>query len=40
MPIINIDCWEGFNEEQKKEWIKELTVVTNKLFNSLLIKFW
>ncbi|WP_240420125.1 tautomerase family protein [Paenibacillus periandrae] len=33
MPIINIDCWEGFNEEQKKEWIKELTVVTNKLFN-------
>jgi 4-oxalocrotonate tautomerase family enzyme len=33
MPIINVDCWEGFNEEQKKEWIKELTVVTNKLFN-------
>ncbi|MDF2725976.1 MAG: hypothetical protein K0Q59_5654, partial [Paenibacillus sp.] len=20
MPIINVDCWEGFNAEQKKQW--------------------
>lgn len=33
MPIINVDCWEGFNEEQKKQWIKELTDVTVNLFN-------
>jgi 4-oxalocrotonate tautomerase family enzyme len=33
MPIINVDCWEGFNEEQKQEWIKELTEVTVNLFN-------
>ncbi|MDQ0193556.1 tautomerase family protein [Paenibacillus wynnii] len=33
MPIINVDCWEGFNEEQKKQWIKELTNVTVNLFN-------
>lgn len=33
MPIINVDCWEGFNEAQKKQWIKELTDVTVNLFN-------
>lgn len=33
MPIINVDCWEGFNEEQKEHWIKELTDVTVNLFN-------
>lgn len=33
MPIINIDCWEGFNAEQKKQWVKELTDVTVNLFN-------
>jgi 4-oxalocrotonate tautomerase family enzyme len=33
MPIINVDCWEGFNEEQKQEWIKELTEATVNLFN-------
>lgn len=33
MPIINVDCWEGFSKEQKKQWVKELTNVTVKLFN-------
>lgn len=33
MPVINVDCWEGFNEEQKKAWMKELTGATVKLFN-------
>ncbi|GJM73361.1 hypothetical protein HMSSN036_55770 [Paenibacillus macerans] len=33
MPIINVDCWEGFNEQQKKEWIKALTDATVNLFN-------
>lgn len=33
MPIINVDCWEGFNAEQKKQWVKELTDVTVNLFN-------
>lgn len=33
MPIINIDCWEGFNAEQKQKWVKELTDVTVNLFN-------
>lgn len=33
MPIINIDCWEGFNAEQKQQWVKELTDVTVNLFN-------
>ncbi|OXS56299.1 hypothetical protein B1A99_21295 [Cohnella sp. CIP 111063] len=33
MPIINVDCWEGFNEEQKKQWIQTLTDATVKLFN-------
>lgn len=33
MPIINIDCWEGFNEEQKKAWVQELTGATVKMFN-------
>ncbi|WP_141432209.1 4-oxalocrotonate tautomerase family protein [Bacillus sp. 03113] len=33
MPIINVDCWEGFNDEQKQAWIKELTDATVNLFN-------
>lgn len=33
MPVIKVDCWEGFNEEQKKRWIEELTDATVKLFN-------
>ncbi|PSJ93643.1 4-oxalocrotonate tautomerase [Brevibacillus formosus] len=33
MPIINVDCWEGFNAEQKEQWIKELTNATVNLFN-------
>lgn len=33
MPIINVDCWEGFNEDQKKQWIRELTNVTVNMFN-------
>jgi len=33
MPIINVDCWEGFNEEQKKQWIQALTNATVNLFN-------
>ncbi|WP_332699227.1 tautomerase family protein [Halalkalibacter lacteus] len=33
MPIINVDCWEGFSEEQKQEWIKGLTEITVNLFN-------
>lgn len=33
MPIINVDCWEGFNEQQKKEWIIALTDATVNLFN-------
>ncbi|MFC0211751.1 4-oxalocrotonate tautomerase family protein [Paenibacillus chartarius] len=33
MPIINVDCWEGFSEEQKKVWVKELTRTTVDLFN-------
>ncbi|MBB4825582.1 4-oxalocrotonate tautomerase family enzyme [Sporosarcina luteola] len=33
MPIIHVDCWEGFNAEQKTQWIKELTDVTVSLFN-------
>lgn len=33
VPIINVDCWEGFNEEQKMRWIKELTDVTVNLFS-------
>lgn len=33
MPIINVDCWEGFNAEQKKQWIKGLTDTTVNLFN-------
>ena len=33
MPIINVDCWEGFNAEQKKQWIQELTNATVNLFN-------
>lgn len=32
MPIINVDCWEGFDAEQKKEWIKALTDATVNLF--------
>lgn len=32
MPIINVDCWEGFTAEQKQQWIKELTDATVKLF--------
>lgn len=33
MPIINVDCWEGFSETQKRQWIKELSDVTINLFN-------
>ncbi|MEK5039155.1 tautomerase family protein [Sporosarcina sp. FSL K6-3457] len=33
MPIIKVDCWEGFNDKQKQEWIKELTDVTTNMFN-------
>lgn len=33
MPIINVDCWEGFSDEQKKQWIEELTSTTVNLFN-------
>lgn len=33
MPIINVDVWEGFSEEQKKEWINQLTEVSVKLLN-------
>jgi 4-oxalocrotonate tautomerase len=33
MPIIHVDCWEGFNEEQKKQWVKELTDVTVNMFS-------
>jgi len=33
MPIINVDCWEGFNAEQKKEWIEKLPDATVNLFN-------
>lgn len=32
MPIINVDCWEGFTPEQKAKWVKELTDVTVNLF--------
>lgn len=32
MPIINVDCWEGFSPEQKGEWIKALTDVTVNMF--------
>lgn len=33
MPIINVDCWEGFSETQKQQWIKELSDVTINLLN-------
>lgn len=33
MPIINVDCWEGFTAEQKKQWVKELSDVTVNMFN-------
>lgn len=32
MPVIQVDHWEGFSEEQKKEWIVALTDTTNRLF--------
>jgi len=33
MPIISVDVWEGFSDEQKKQWVKELTDVSVNLLN-------
>ncbi|MFC5701104.1 4-oxalocrotonate tautomerase family protein [Cohnella faecalis] len=33
MPIIQVDCWEGFTEDQKKAWAQELTAVTVNRFS-------
>jgi 4-oxalocrotonate tautomerase len=33
MPMIRIACWEGFSDEQKKQWISKLTDVTVDHFN-------
>ncbi|MFT4416943.1 tautomerase family protein [Fredinandcohnia humi] len=38
MPVIKVELWEGFNEETKREWAKELTKVTVERLNVPLDK--
>ncbi|BBI34321.1 tautomerase family protein [Cohnella abietis] len=32
MPVIQVDHWVGFSDEQKKQWITALTDTTHNLF--------